>query len=128
MKKYEDKKQEQLQLFEKGIPSNQPRKRVDIVKIKLVKESSLLYKRRTIRSPQDGFELAKQFLGDVDREHFIVLCIDTKNQPTAINTCHIGSLNASVVHSKEVMKPTILLNTASILVGHNHPSGPKTKL
>lgn len=100
-----------------------PAKRVNIVSVKLVKESSLLYKDRSIRSPQDGYELLKQFLGEVDREHFIVLCLDTKNQPTAINTCHIGSLNASVVHPREVMKPAILSNAASILVGHNHPSG-----
>lgn len=49
--------------------------------------------------------------------------MDTKNQPTAINTCHIGSLNASIVHPREVMKPAILSNAASILIGHNHPSG-----
>jgi len=53
----------------------------------------------------------------------VVICLDTKNQPTAINVCHVGSLNASLVHPREVMKPAILSNAASILVGHNHPSG-----
>jgi len=100
-----------------------PAKRVDIISLRMVKESSLLYKDRCIRSPEDGYQLLKQFLGDVDREYFVVVCLDTKNQPTAINICHIGSLNASLVHPREVMKPAILSNAASILVGHNHPSG-----
>lgn len=98
-------------------------KRVDIVRIQMVKEGSLLYKNRTVHCPQNGFDLMKQFLGDVDREHFIVMCLDTKNQPTSLNICHIGSLNSSLVHPREVFKPAILSNAASIMVGHNHPSG-----
>ena len=98
-------------------------KRVNIVSLKLVKESSLLYKERSVRSPEDGYELLKPFLADKDREHFIVVSLDTKNQPVSINVCHIGSLNASLVHPREVMKSAILSNAASILVGHNHPSG-----
>lgn len=65
----------------------------------------------------------KQFLGELDREYFVVMCLDVKNQPTAINICHIGSLNASIVHPREVMKTAILSNSSSILVCHNHPSG-----
>jgi len=100
-----------------------PAKRVDIVSLRLVKETSLLYKDRAIRSPEDAYNLFKQFLGELDREYFVVMCLDVKNQPTAINVCHIGSLNASIVHPREVMKTAILSNSASILVMHNHPSG-----
>lgn len=96
---------------------------VNIVSIKLVKESSLLYKGRSVKSPEDGYELLKLFLADKDREHFVVVSLDTKNQPVSINVCHIGSLNASIVHPREVMKSAILSNAASIIVGHNHPSG-----
>lgn len=115
--------QKQEETFQTEQVTRQPRKRVDIVSIKLVKESSLLYKGRTICSPQEGFELAKQYLGDVDREHFVVICLDTKNNPTCINTVHIGSLNASIVSVREVYKTAILKNSASILCFHNHPSG-----
>lgn len=69
-------------------------KRVNIVSVKLVRESSILYERRSIRSPQDAYDLFKSFLEDKDREHFIVVSLDTKNQPVSINICHIGSLNA----------------------------------
>ncbi|WP_369823952.1 RadC family protein [Sporosarcina sp. P26b] len=100
-----------------------PAKRVDIVSLRLVKEASLLYKDRAIRSPEDGYNLFKQFLGELDREYFVVMCLDVKNQPTAMNVCHIGSLNASLVHPREIMKSAILSNAASIIVLHNHPSG-----
>jgi len=86
----------------------QPAKRVDIVQVKLVREKTTLYKNRRIRSPHDAYESMKEFLGDVDREHFVVLCLDTKNQPACIQTVHIGSLNSSIVHPREVLKPAIL--------------------
>ena len=104
----------------------QSAKRVNIVSVKLVKESSMLYKQRRVRSPQDSYELFLDYLGDVDREHFVVACLDTKNQPTNISTVHIGSLNASIVHPREVMKTAILSNAASIICCHPHPSGDPT--
>ncbi|MFP3122605.1 DNA repair protein RadC [Ectobacillus funiculus] len=117
---------EQLSLLEQPVITKQPAKRVNIVRLKMVREGSLLYKERRIKSPEDANVLLKQFLGEVDREYFIVLCLDTKNQPTAINVCHIGSLNASIVHPREVLKPAIISNAASIIVAHNHPSNDPT--
>lgn len=102
--------------------NNTVAKRYQIVQVKLVREKSLLYKERKIRSPQDAYTLMKEFIGDADREHFVVLCLDTKNQPTCIQAVHIGSLNASIVHPREVLKSALLSNSASIIVGHNHPS------
>lgn len=123
MKSYVEPQRKQLELLEGAEARLLPAKRVNIVSLKLVKESSLLYKERSIRSPEDGYKLMKHFLGDLDREAFIVIALDTKNQPTSINICHVGSLNASIVHPREVMKSAILSNAASIMVGHNHPSG-----
>jgi DNA repair protein RadC len=65
----------------------------------------------------------RQYLGAVDREHFVVILLDRKNAPIGLNTVSIGSLTASVVHMREVFKPAILANAAAILCGHNHPSG-----
>lgn len=58
-------------------------KRVNILSVKLVRESSILFEKRSIRSPQDAYELLKELLEDKDCEHFIVvtLHIHTKNQP-----------------------------------------------
>ncbi len=125
---YKASESKKLELLEGGIEimKKQPAKRVNIVSLKLVKESSILYKQRRITSPDDAYKLLKDFLVDSDREKFVVVCLDTKNQPTAINICHVGSLNASLVHPREVMKSAILSNAASILVGHNHPSQDPT--
>lgn len=111
MKNYQVNGVEQLELLvvkegEKQVPA----KRVDIVSVKLVREKTMLYKDRKIRSPRDAYEIMQQFLGDVDREHFIVLAMDVKGQPTCIQTVHIGSLNASIVHPRKVLKTAILSN------------------
>lgn len=127
MKSYELQTTKQLELVEGEICMEKltkaiPAKRVNIVQVKLVREKTMLYKDRKIRSPRDAYELIREFLGDVDREHFIALCLDTKNQPTCIQVVHIGSLNASIVHPREVLKSALLSNAASIIVAHNHPS------
>ena len=127
MSYYKPLDSKQLELLKGGNEmKNQPAKRINIVSIKLVKESSLLYKERNIRSPEDAYKLMKHFLEDLDREAFIVISLDVKNSPLSINICHVGSLNASIVHPREVMKSAILSNAASFMVGHNHPSGNVT--
>lgn len=126
MTNYTLQKNEQLELLKEGMIMKQPAKRVNIVSLKLIKENSFLYPDRNVKSPDDAYKLLKQFLIDADREYFLVVCLDTKNQPTAINVCHVGSLNASIVHPREVLKPAILSNSASIIVAHNHPSNDPT--
>jgi len=76
----------------------------------------------TVRSPEDAAELAHQLIGDEDREVFLVMCLNTKNNVVAVHKAHIGSLNASIVHPRDVYKSAILNNAASIIVSHNHPS------
>jgi hypothetical protein len=49
--------------------------------------------------------------------------VDQKHKVIGINTVSMGSLTASVVHPREVMKPAILSNAAALLLCHNHPSG-----
>ena len=102
------------------------RKRIDIVSIRMVKESSFFYENRKINSPGDAIELFRRFLSESDREQFLVCCMDIKNQPTSINVVSIGTLNSSLVHPREVFKGAILGNSASIIVAHNHPSGDPT--
>ena len=53
----------------------------------------------------------------------MIICLNTRNRVICINTVSIGSLNASLVHPREVFKPAILANAASIILAHNHPSG-----
>ena len=101
-------------------------KRINIVSIKMVKESSFLYQTRTISSPKDAYEMIKDQLQDLDREQFIIACLNTKNEPTNLSVVSVGSLNKAIVHPREVFKTAILSNAASIMAFHNHPSGETT--
>ena len=101
-------------------------KRINIVSIKMVKESSFLYQTRTISSPKDAYEMIKEQLEGLDREQFIIACLNTKNEPTNISVVSLGTLNKAIVHPREVFKTAILSNAASIMAFHNHPSGETT--
>ncbi|CAM4209262.1 JAB domain-containing protein [Lederbergia lenta] len=79
-----------------------------------------------IRSPEDGAKIASRFISRDDREVFFVMCLNTKNNVIAVHRCHVGSLNASLVHPREVFKSAILNNAASVIVAHQHPSGDIT--
>ena len=64
-----------------------------------------------------------QELRTAQKEHFIVLYLNARNQLIHKETISIGTLNASLVHPREVFKPAIDYLAASIIVAHNHPSG-----
>ena len=57
------------------------------------------------------------------KEHFKIAILDTKNQILAIENISIGTLNASIVHPRDVFKIAIKRNANSLILIHNHPSG-----
>ena len=63
------------------------------------------------------------FMSQLDREHFLCLAMNTRNQLTAWTTVSVGTLSASLVHPREVFKWALLENAGSIICVHNHPSG-----
>ncbi|WP_146937796.1 RadC family protein [Cerasibacillus quisquiliarum] len=79
--------------------------------------------RYVIRSPEDGANYLMEELRILNQEHFVVLFLDTKNQIIHRQTIFIGSLNASIVHPREVFREAVKRSAASIIVAHNHPSG-----
>lgn len=99
----------------------------EIQRIKQVVKEVELNNAEIIRSPDDCADIARSYIGDEDREVFLVLCLNTKNRVVAIHRCHVGSINASIVHPREVFKSAILNNAASIIVSHQHPSGDPTE-
>jgi DNA repair protein RadC len=88
----------------------------------------LIESRPVIRGPED---VAAQFWRAVavgeQREHFVVIYVDSRNAPKRdAYVVSIGSLNASLVHPREVLAPALECRAASFLVAHNHPSGDCT--
>jgi len=63
---------------------------------------------------------------DLKQEHFIAMFLNTKNQVIHRQTIFIGSLNASIVHPREVYKEAVKRSAASVICAHNHPSGDPT--
>lgn len=95
--------------------------RIDVI---TVKERRMPYDGiRKIKTSNDAAKVASEYLSGVDREHFIILLLDTKHQINAIHTVSIGSLAASIVHPREVFKAAIVANASAIIAVHNHPSG-----
>jgi DNA repair protein RadC len=82
--------------------------------------------RAIIRSPQDAANLLMARLRYEAREHFVVLVLSTKNHVLATPTISIGSLNASIVHPRELFRQVIHYSAASVILVHNHPSGDPT--
>jgi DNA repair protein RadC len=80
----------------------------------------------TIRSPHDVSQLMMEELRYLQKEHFVCLFLNTKNHVIGQETLSIGSLNASIVHPREVFLAAIKRSSASIICVHNHPSGDPT--
>ncbi len=102
------------------------KKRITLVDVVLERKGSMLFEGRRVKVPNDAANIIRDFIGDSDREKFVVLCLNVKNEPTAMQVVHTGSLNASIVHPRDVFKVAVLSNSASVVVAHNHPSGNPT--
>jgi len=91
------------------------------VGVQLVRQGKAKYN-VSITNPR---EIAKMlaYLGKQDREHFVTIHLDTRNIVLGLETVSVGSLNYSIVHPRECFKAALLLNAASMILVHNHPSG-----
>jgi DNA repair protein RadC len=72
---------------------------------------------------QSQFE---RLASDARQEEFHIVTLDTKLQPIQSHQITVGTLDASLVHPREVFKPAIRDSAASVLLIHNHPSGDPT--
>jgi DNA repair protein RadC len=78
---------------------------------------------KKISCAKDVFNLYHERLKDEKQEHFIVLMLNTKNSIIAEETVFKGTLDASIVHPREVFKSAIRNSASKIILVHNHPSG-----
>lgn len=85
-----------------------------------------LQERYTIRSPEDAASFLMQDMTSLQQEHFVCLFLNVKNQVLHKQTIFVGSLNASIVHPREIFREAVKRSAASIICSHNHPSGVPT--
>jgi len=79
------------------------------------------YKGKELTNPEKVYQLIKSKLKDYHKEHFYIIVLNSRNYSVA--EISIGSLNASVVHPREVFAEAIKHKAASVILVHNHPSG-----
>ncbi|PJA02182.1 hypothetical protein COX73_02100 [bacterium (Candidatus Gribaldobacteria) CG_4_10_14_0_2_um_filter_36_18] len=79
------------------------------------------YKSKELTDPEKVYQLIKSKLRDYTREHFYIIALNSRNWSVA--EVSIGSLNASIVHPREVFAEAIKNKAASVIFAHNHPSG-----
>ncbi len=114
-----DKEKEIVEIMKKP----EPRKRVGIIKTQIIREGSILYGSRRINKPEDAVELVKSIFRYSDREMMVVVSLDSKNAPLALEVVSVGTVNSCLVQMRELFKHSILNNATSIMCFHNHPSG-----
>lgn len=76
-----------------------------------------------IKTPEDVVEEVKSKLKGKKKEHFLALLLNTRNQLIRVASISVGSLDASIVHPREVFKEALSASAASVIFVHNHPSG-----
>lgn len=73
-------------------------------------------------SPKDVWDELKDIRGH-KKEHFVIFFLDSRSQEIKREIISVGSLNANLVHPREVFEPAVRHLAAQVIIAHNHPSG-----
>lgn len=76
-----------------------------------------------VQSPEQAYKSIQEKLKGKKKEHFYILCLDTRNRVCNKKQVSMGNLDSSIVHPREVFKDAISSLAASVIFVHNHPSG-----
>ena len=79
-------------------------------------------KKKTINTAKEAVEVAKDLIIDKNKEHFIALYLNSRNQLNKSELVSMGTLNACLVHPREVFRSAIITCSSSVITLHNHPS------
>ncbi len=88
----------------------------------MVKEEVQRQSIERITSAQNVYTLLHEY-STKEKEHFLLITLDGSSYIIEQRVIHIGTLNQSLVHPREVFRPAIQDNAAGIIISHNHPSG-----
>lgn len=117
------KKQTQEQQIISMMQRPIPKKKVGIIKLKMVREGTALYGTERFCRSEEAARMVRPIFALADREMLVVMSLDTKLTPVAMEIVAVGSINVCGVDMREVFKHAVLSNAAKIICFHNHPSG-----
>jgi len=108
----------------KGYPQGMT---LQVVSTYLVRES-VSSELDSVNTPEEAASIVRDLFDfdHLDREQFVALALNTKNRVIGAWAVSVGSLNASIVHPRELFKQCVKVSAASVVVMHNHPSGDPT--
>ena len=84
--------------------------------IKIVRERAYSEDRVQVSTPDSLLPVLERLYKGCEKEHFHSLILDARNNLDAIDLVSVGSLNASLVHPREVYRLPIIMSAASIIL------------
>jgi len=80
-------------------------------------------KRIKITDPKAVANFIRSQIGDQNREHFSILCMNNKNEIVSYHNVSIGTVKERIVHPRELFTAAVITGASGIIITHNHPSG-----
>lgn len=93
---------------------------------KVMEQSPVYQSGTTFNDPSMVMDFLKMKLGLKEREEFMVLFLDNQHKLLSAEILFQGTINATAVYPREVIKRALELNAAALILAHNHPSGQVT--
>lgn len=102
------------------------KKKVGIIKLQMIRESPALYGLDQFSDASGVVQMMRAVFQNAPREMMVVMSLDTKITPLAVEIVAVGNINVCGVDIAELFKHAILNNAYAIILLHNHPSGDTT--
>lgn len=96
---------------------------VKVIRLQMRQEERTLFGMDKFTSPDKAVDMVLPLFHMADREMMVVMSLNTKLEPIAVEVAAVGDLNGCIVTGREIFKHAVLANAASIICFHNHPSG-----
>lgn len=116
-------KKNQDELLKEMIKQPLSNKKVSIVHLHMVKENRTLYGMKSFTSPAEAIEVVRPLLDMADREMVLVMSLNTKMEPLAVEVAAVGGVSMCSVDIKNIFKHALLNNASYVICFHNHLSG-----
>ncbi len=82
--------------------------------------------RPQVTSPDDAYEIVAPLLAGRDREHCLLVNLDTKHRLLGVVTVSIGTVDHTFMAPREIFREALLAGASAVFLAHNHPSGDPT--
>ena len=77
----------------------------------------------TMSSPEAVRDYLRVQLGVLEHEVFCVIFLDAQHRIVALKEMFRGTVTQTSVYPREVVKESLAVNAAAVILAHNHPSG-----